>query len=201
MGNNLYGDCAFAAMGHAVQTWTADNGAETTVTDAAVLAAYAGCTGFDPNDPSTDNGTTLLAALRWWRTTGVGGHKIGAFAKVDHHNIAHVKAAIDLFGGVYTGAALPRTAQGESRWVGPKGSLTGDNAPWSWGGHALWTPHYDRSGVGMRTWGRIRGADWQWWIDYVDECYAPISDDWLTDAKPAPNGLDLAKLRAYLAAL
>lgn len=203
MRNDEYGDCGFAAMGHAEQTWTGARSlaSEIKVSDDDVLAAYAGCTGFVAGDPSTDNGVVLLDALKYWRNTGVGGNKIGAFVKVDHHNLDHVRIAIELFGGLYIGAMLPVSAQDDGPWVGKKGHLRGDDEPGGWGGHCMWTPKYDGNGVGLRTWGKIKPTDWQWWLNYVDEAYAPLSKLWCDDAACAPNGLDIAKLNAYLASL
>ena len=201
MANDQYGDCGFAGQAHAVQTWTSDTGKPVALPDAVVLGAYAGCTGFSPGDPSSDQGVVLLDALSYWRKTGIGGHKIGAYVKVDHHNLDHVKAAINLFGGVYMGAALPTAAQHQTSWVGPRGALRGDDAPGTWGGHCMWAPAYDASHVTFVTWGQRQVADWQWWLDYVDEAYACVSVDWVTGAKTAPNGFDLSKLNSYLARL
>jgi hypothetical protein len=153
------------------------------------------------DDPSTDQGVVLLDALRYWRNVGISGHKVGAYMKVDHHNIDHVKIAINLFGGVYMGANLPASAQGKPQWSGGRGVLRGDDAPGSWGGHCMWAPKYDRSGVGFVTWGTRQPADWQWWVDYVDEAFAVVSIDWVSGSKTAPNGFNLAKLQSYLTSL
>jgi hypothetical protein len=201
MANDKIGDCGFAGQGHAIQTWTSQNGHTVTPTTAAVIAAYSGCTGFTPSDPSSDQGVVLLDALNYWRKTGLGGHKIGAFMKVDHHNLDHVKIAINLFGGVYVGVSLPIAAQDQVMWTGPRNHLTGDNAPGSWGGHCVWAPSYDHLGIGLVTWGARKRADWNFWVDYVDEAYVAVSVDWVTGAKPAPNGFNLAKLQSYLALL
>lgn len=198
--NDQYGDCGFAGQAHAIQTWTATPGPVINLTDAQVLAAYAGCTGFNANDPSTDQGVVLLDALNYWRKTGIGGHKIGAFLRVDPRNVDHIKIAINLFGGVYMGANLPVSAQHPGPWHGVK-NLSGDNAPGSWGGHCMWAPGYSPSGVEFVTWGRRQQADWQWWLNYVDEAWAIVSSEWVTGTKPAPSGFNLIQLQTYLAAL
>lgn len=202
MQNDRYGDCGFAGQAHAVQTWTSDTGPVVTLPDQAVLDAYAACTGFDPDDPSSDQGVVLLDALKHWRKVGIGGHTISAFVKVDHHNLDHVKAAINLFGGLYMGANLPLAAQKSGLWIGhARGPLRGDHAPGSWGGHCMWAPTYDRSSVTFVTWGRRQRADWQWWLDYVDEAYACIAHDWVSDGVRAPNGFDLAGLSNIIGSL
>ncbi len=199
--NNLIGDCGFAGQAHAVQTMTNANGKVLVPTDADVEKAYES-TGYTPGDPSTDNGVVLLEALKNWRNVGIGGHQIGAFAKVDTHNVKHIKLAIDWFGGVYTGAALPMSAQTPGAWVGaPSGTLTGDSAPGSWGGHCMWCPTYDDRGVNFVTWGARQPADWQWVLDYMDECWVVVSTDWVNGVKPAPSGVNIAKLNQYLGKL
>jgi hypothetical protein len=201
MRNDIYGDCVFAAQGHAVQIWTSENGNTVNPSDADVLAAYAGCTGFKPGDPSTDNGSSLLAGLRYWRTFGLGGHKIGAYLKLDHHNIDHVKIGINLFGGVYVGADMPIAAQHQATWIGPRGVMHGNDTPGGWGGHCMWVPKFDRTGPGYITWGKRKPSDWQWWLDYVDEAYVAVAADWVNGTKPAPSGFNLTKLQQYLASL
>lgn len=203
MRNDELGDCGFAGMGHAVQTWTHAQGSMTTVSDDDVVRAYSACTGYVPGDATTDDGVVLLDALRWWRKTGIAGHQIGAFVRVDPHNIRHVKIAIDLFGGLYTGAQLPLSAQAAigGRWIGRKTRLRGHDAPGSWGGHCMWVSAFDDAGLTYVTWGARQPADWQWWLDYADEAWAVISPDWVSGATPAPSGFDIVALRAYLAAL
>jgi hypothetical protein len=198
MGNTDYGDCGFAGYGHAVQTWTSGS---ITPTTEQVLAAYAGCTGFDPSKPETDQGVALLNALKWFTTQGVGGHVLGAYAAVDPRDEIQVQQAISMFGGVYIGAGMPVTAQHPGPWVGPAVPGGGDQQPYSWGGHCMWVPKYDRLGVGFITWGDRQEADWQWWLDYVDEAYVLLSSDWVDGSKPAPSGFDIDGLRAALSAL
>src|ERR1035441_3266563 len=99
--NDQLGDCTIAGCGHAVQTWSANLGNEITVSDSTVLAAYEAWDGYNPSDPSTDQGGIELNVLKSWKADGFGGHKIAAFASVNPQNITEVKQAINLFGGIY----------------------------------------------------------------------------------------------------
>jgi len=203
MKNDEAGDCGFAGLGHAIMTWSSEHGNLYTPSDTEVLGWYSECTGYVPGDPSTDNGVVLLDALTYFRKKGL----IFAFMKVDHHSFDHLQTAINLFGGVYIGASLPVSAQDTSRpWHGTTGSLEGDAAVGSWGGHCMWAAKYARPAasafnVDFSTWGKRQPADAQWWLDYVDECYAILSPRWADTALPAPSGFDLATLRADLSAL
>lgn len=202
MRNDTIGDCGFAGQAHAVQSWSlARGGKMLTIGDDDVVAAYSACTGYSANDPSTDQGVVLLDALKFWRSTGIGGHKINAYVHVDPRNVQHVKIAIELFGGVYCGAQLPLSAEGANGWTGKHGRLTGDDRPGSWGGHCMWAPAYDDVGLTFVTWGYRQKADWQWWLNYADECWAVLATDWVSGAYPAPSGFDVAALSSYLRSL
>lgn len=195
MSNDVCGDCTCAGAAHLVQTWTANNGGELTLGDADVVAAYSDITGYTPSDPTTDRGAVLLDVLNAWRQNGIGGHKIGGYVAVNHLDLEEVAQAIDLFGGVYTGAMLPVCAQAQvgATWSDTSGAAGG------WGGHCLAAVAYNDAGLTYVTWGKRQLATWQWFAAYADECYAIISVDWVTGAKPAPSGFDLPTLQAYLA--
>lgn len=198
--NDAVGDCTAASAAHLIEVWTEYGkiGALATVDD--VLKFYSIGGGYVAGDPTTDTGADMLTMLKTWRSVGVGGHRIDAFVKLDLGDVAQVKSAINFFGGVYVGANLPLTAQHGGEWVGPEGLATGEETPGSWGGHCMSASRYDRRGAWLRTWGRLQFADWAWWRRYVDECYAPLSTDWV-HGDEAPNGLNIEKLRAYLVAL
>jgi hypothetical protein len=197
--NDRVGCCAWAAAGHFIRAATAKHGHVAQLADDDVLNAYRS-TGWTPDDPSTDQGTQLIDAMRLWRSVGIGGHKIGGFAQVNHRSIDEIEQAIYLFGGVIVGAGLPISSQRDGAWEGAD-SPKGPDAPDSWGGHAMAALRYDRSSVGMATWARMQTADRLWWVDYVFEAWVPLSLDWVTGDSPAPNGLDVGTLRGYLAAL
>lgn len=194
--NDQYGDCTCAGMGHGVQVWTANNGLQINVTDADVLKAYEEACGFNPADPSTDQGGVETIVLDYWRKTGIGGHKIGAYVALEPGNEDHIKAAINLFGGCYIGAALPLTAQNQDVWRVAMGQAGSE--PGSWGGHCVWVGAYDHAGLTCITWGQIKKMSWDWWSVYTDESYACISADWVNGTTPAPNGFDIATLQADL---
>jgi hypothetical protein len=199
MVNDQIGDCTCAGAAHMIQTWTADaQGHAYTPSDDEVVAAYSAITGYDPEDASTDNGANMLDVLNYWRQTGVGAHRIGAYAALAHRDVLHVESAIASFGGVYVGVMLPVSAQNlDSPWAGPH-DIGGDNAPGSWGGHCMACVGYDIHGVEFVTWGQRQRADWLWWTTYVDEAYAIFSRDWIESNGSAPSGLNVAKLQALL---
>src|ERR1035441_3205045 len=71
LGNDQYGDCAEAGAMHLIQVETANTGNPLHATLQQTLDLYSAVTGFDPNDPSTDQGTVLLSLLQYWKSTGI----------------------------------------------------------------------------------------------------------------------------------
>jgi len=215
--NTDIGDCAIAAQGHAIQLFTSNNGAEVTVPDTSVLAAYRAVSGYDPADPSTDVGCVELDVLRYMRTTGIDGHKIGAFALVnrDAHNTAgdaryldHVRAAIALFGCSYIGLAMPLAWQDTLDWKVPARGPTGIGDPGGWGGHAIilggFEPASARYGGGIfhgKSWGEEVTLTANAVLTYCDESWVMFSTDWTNGTRPAPSGVDMATLLADVSAV
>jgi hypothetical protein len=82
--NDRLGCCTIAAVGHAVQTWTANAlGRELTVPDSAILNYYQQWDGYNPAAPATDQGGVELDVLNHWRKQGFNGESLDAFAAVD----------------------------------------------------------------------------------------------------------------------
>lgn len=80
LGNDQVGDCVIAAMLHYVMAARASVGNPVTFTTQQALDLYSAITGYDPADPSTDQGTAWTDALAYWQMTGCYGHKILGWA-------------------------------------------------------------------------------------------------------------------------
>lgn len=201
--NDRIGDCVPAGAAHLITAWTANDGGPPVVpTDADVISAYTAIAGYDPATGAGDNGCVMLDALNYWRTRGIGGHRIGAYVRVDVRDHAQVKQAINLFGGLYCGAALPLAARSQLSgwlWRTSRGGPVGAYAPGSWGGHCIHVGAYKTASLSCTTWGRTMGLTWSWWDTYVEEAYAVLSPDWLGPDGKSPTGLDITALTADLA--
>jgi len=82
--NDRLGCCTIAAIGHAVQTWTANAlGRELTVPDSSILEYYEKWDGYDPADPATDQGGVEIDVLNDWRQQGFGGVSLDAYVAID----------------------------------------------------------------------------------------------------------------------
>jgi hypothetical protein len=194
--NDKLGCCTIAAAAHAVQVWSAGASAEVTLPDTQVLSYYEKWDGYNPKDPSTDQGGIELDVLNDWKKNGFDKHKLVAFADPAVASLEEIRQAIAIFGGVYIGLSLPITAQTQTVWdVVPGG---GANAkPGSWGGHAVFVPAYDQNGFTCITWGQLKTMTVAFWKEYVDEAHALLSADWLA-AKGSPSGFNLAELQSDL---
>jgi hypothetical protein len=199
--NDALGDCTCAALGHAVQVWTANAATEITISDADVLAVYEGACGYNPADPATDQGGVELDVLNYARTTGIGGHKIDAFVALQPENAEHIKLSVDLFGGVYIGVSLPNTIQGQGDTWTLDITAGADAVPGSLGGHAVFVVGYDPLGLSFISWGQRYRMSWEFWLTYTDESYALLSKLWAPAGTNAPVGFDYAALLADLNAV
>jgi hypothetical protein len=193
--NDVRGDCTCAAAGHMIEAWTAEGRGRTVeIPESAVLKAFDRVKVVDPD--TGDEGAVELDVLNYWRRTGIGRHKIAAFAKVPVYDHQLLRTAAYLFGGLYIGLALPLTAKRQTTWRWTR-SMTGRAAPGSWGGHAVNVVRYSPGSVTCVTWGRLQDMTWPFWDHYCEEVYCILSADFLKGTR-APNGLDVEALRADL---
>jgi len=199
MANDRLGDCTCAAIGHLIMAWTALEKRERVISDADIIKAYSDFTGYNPDDPSTDRGGVELDILNDWRKTGVAGDKLGAFVSIHPRNLGLVRVGCNMFTGLYTGVALPITAQTQDVWHVDH-SVPENAQPGSWGGHAVPVVAYDAKGLTVVTWGQLKRMTWTFWQAYVQEAYACLSPDYIAGDKD-PAGFSLELLQADLAAL
>jgi hypothetical protein len=193
--NDRIGDCTTAAAGHMIEAWTAAAvGQAIEISEQSVLTAFDAVKVVDPF--SGEEGAIELDVLRYWRKTGIGRHKIGAFAAVPIHDPLLVRTGAWLFGGLYIGLSLPATAQAQDVWDWT-GSLSGDAKPGTWGGHAVDVVRYDAGSLTVVTWGRLQEMTWSFWDRYCDEAYCIVTNDFLREGV-SPDGFDLATLKADL---
>jgi len=201
-GNDQYGDCVWAAIGHMIEAWTRySHGVAIEVTTQALLTGYSATTGFNPNAPlvngvnPTDNGTVIADALDYWLKVGIAGHKILAYAQVQ--DPTKIFAAMRVFGGMMIGVNFPQSAMDQFN----------AGKPWSVvrkspiiGGHAVHVG-YDGTEYKGITWAAVEGISDPWWKTYVEEAWVVITPEWLEASGRTPTGLNLQGLGMSFAAL
>jgi hypothetical protein len=208
LGNDRVGDCALAGQAHADMLWARyAEGRSLRISDAMVIHAYSQVTGYVPGDPSTDRGTSLLDALKFWRRPGIDRQRIRAFVEVDPRNLDNVKRAIDWFGCAYLGvmlpdAVLPRTVGLLPPWTcSPDGSAARQPNPHN--GHCVIYAGYNARGPVAVTWGTTVQVSWAFHEAYCDECYAMVAPSWEQSAwlRTINPAFDAAALERDLAAI
>jgi hypothetical protein len=201
LGNDAYGDCVLAGADHETMLWAGIGGAKPAFSAATALADYAALTGFNPNDPSTDQGTDMQAAAAYRRKTGVidragKRHQIGGYVGLERGNLDEHKVATFLFAAVGIGLIVSDTQIGQFErgepWDGALGSNPG--------------PHYV-SMISFRggyllvvTWGGIQKVSPEFFFSNNDESLAYLSTEAMKDGKSI-QGFDLVQLTADLAAV
>lgn len=201
MMNDTLGDCTCAAVYHARQVWTAATGAESTETDVEPLRLYEAVGGYNPNDPSTDQGAAEQDILQYWLKTGVpldgnqAPDKIAAFFEVDPRNTDDVKRVINECGVCYIGFDVPDDID---ETPGSTWEYNADAG--SQGGHAVVLVGYDADTVTLISWGALYKMTWEFFTKQTDEAYAVIDPSWLKDGN-TPLGLTKAQLQQMMAAI
>lgn len=200
-GNDQLGDCVEAAGAHTIQLWNSlNNPALPPIPEPTVIGWYSKVAGYVPGDPDTDNGTDMLSFLKFLRKWGY----IAAYVALSPGSLSQMRMAVWLFGAAFVGVQLPITAQNQTAWTVP-GSLQGDGAPGSWGGHCIPVGAYNtiqlpRNRNTVITWGETLQMSDYFYQSYNDEAYAILGPEWFK-LGVAPNGFNLAALQADLAAL
>ncbi|HVI06997.1 MAG TPA: hypothetical protein VND65_01760 [Candidatus Binatia bacterium] len=191
--NDSISDCTCAAIAHMLMLVTAHTGKLLIPDEGDIIKAYSAITGYDPATGANDNGADLPTVLNYWRDTGVAGHKIVQWGDVDHTSIDMQKHAIDIFGATDDALAFPISAErqfdagADFALVNPDGG----NA----GGHCVPRFGYGSVGATCVTWARTVGGPWDWWMKYLFESTAVITQDWINQASGlTPGGFKMDAL-------
>jgi hypothetical protein len=198
LGNDVAGDCAEAAALHMIQAQQFNVGKVCVPTRSDAFNLYTRVTGFNPDDPSTDNGTVLTDLLNYWQNTGITlgdrVHKIVGWASLDISSIAQLRWAAYTFGGSMLGIRCPQQCEDNT-------------ANWNFapglpiiGGHAIIQEGEGSAGGKLGSWGLWIPATWQFLLGYIDEAYIVVTPDWLNQQQKSPIGLDLNGLVAAMGA-
>lgn len=178
-GNDEVGDCTIADGDHETKYVEVLAGnAEASSTTDEVIGVYSAITGYDPADPSTDQGAEMQAVREYWRKTGLtlGGqpHQILLFAEIDHTDLDLVKWTLDEFGMVGLGVNFPDSAMKQFNagepWTVVKGAQDE-------GGHAIALVGWDKDYAYVLTWGQVQKVAWSWWKKYVEEAWGAFSTE------------------------
>lgn len=210
LGNDIAGDCVAVTWANFRRLVTAIAGAERYPDQDSVWTVYRTQNpSFDPNGTADTNGPgsshdqgmdiqTLLEYLV--KHGGPDGVKALGFAKVDPTNAEEVKAAIAIFGALWTGIVVQQANETEFA----------ERKPWDYhrsspdvGGHSVLTGGYGAPGAGplggderMETWAEETSFTDRYWNRKVEEVWVVIWPEHLKH----PDFLAGVDLAAFAAA-
>ena len=201
LGNDQYGDCVWAGAGHETMAWNKTAGKSVIISEDDALADYSAVTGFNKNDPSTDQGTDMRTAASYRRKTGIistkGRHKVAAYLAITPGNRTELRLACYLFEAVGIGIEFPKSAMDQFNagkpWTVHKGSSIE-------GGHYVPVLGYDSKYIYVVTWGKVQKMSWAFFEKYCDEAIVYLSEEMLTGGKSV-EGFDESQLKTDLAQL
>lgn len=202
--NDALGDCTAADACHGIQVWTTyGQGKTVTCTDSDVVAFYSGSTGYNPADPSTDQGGNMQDVCNYFVKTGMAGHRIAAFFQVDPAHADQLRAALWLFGGVSVGFPFPASAMTQFDAGKPWDVVRGATIE---GGHDVLLVGMTTGGnYRVVTWGKVQDVTPAFWAKYMadpqnGEAWARVSLDWLRN-NGTPEGLSADAANAAFTAM
>ena len=202
LGNDQYGDCVWAGAAHEHMDWENLGGNSVSFTDQGVLSDYSAVTGFNPNDPNSDQGTDVHDALKYRTSTGIidgsgNRHKIAGWVALEPGNITQVLEAIYVFDAVGIGFEFPASAMDQFN-NGQVWSVVGGSQ--IEGGHYVPLVGRPQPGqIACITWGKRQVMTEAFLKKYCDEAYALLSLEALKNGKTY-EGFNLQQLQADLKA-
>jgi hypothetical protein len=191
-GGQPVGDCGFAGAVHLEMATAAETSDAITWPDSdEVVSAY-----LNYND-GVDKGVALANLLAFWRSNGLWGRKISAYAPINVHNKNELWAACNAFGALYIGIAVPAVAQ-EQFAQGRPWSLTHTQADYQIvGGHCVVITSKTLAGGTVVTWGQEQPFTNAWLSTYLEEAWVMVTPEQI-EANGNGYGLDMVQLQADL---
>ncbi|MEV6432563.1 hypothetical protein [Nocardia sp. NPDC051463] len=203
LANDQVGDCVWAGAAHETMLWCREAGSDATFSAGSVLSDYTAATGYDPDDPSTDQGTDMQAAASYRRRIGVldatgRRHKVGAYVALTVGDPDQLAAAAYIFGAVGVGLRFPDYAMDEFT-AGKPWALRHGIQKIAGGHYVAVTGRGKNGNFRVITWGKVQEMTPGFYRRYCDEALVYFSSEFLT-AGVSPEGFNLAQLRTDLRA-
>ena len=208
LGNDRYGNCVCAGAAHETIYWdTFSKNPITTFTAACVLSDYSAVTGFNTNDPYSDEGTDMGVYASYRKKTGIldahgKRHKVSGYLGLQVANINELILAAYLFNGVGFGFEFPSSAMSQFNSGSQIWSVVSKNSQ-ILGGH--YVNVFGRNAAGnilLSTWGKTWSMTPQFAQYYNDETIAWVSVENINAISQLnPEGLNIVQLLADLGQL
>jgi hypothetical protein len=202
LGNDQYGDCVAVTWANTRRLVTAALATENYPTLNQVYTVYKTQ---NPGFPQQDEGMDIQSLLEWLtKNPGPDGVKAVGFAQVDYTSPDEVKAAIAIFGSVWTGLNVQQAQQRQFS----------AGQPWDWvpgspldGGHSVITGGYGSGGTGQlggdekfETWAEETSFTDNFWANGIEEAWVVIWPEHL-GSREFQAGVDLPAFAADYTAI
>ena len=194
-GNDRVGDCTCVAPANIILALSTLAQAPRRLDDKTILGFYASVTGYDPADPSTDQGAAVEDVLAAWHRQGIAGDRLDGFASLPLDNRDRIREAIAHLGPVDLGVSLPEGWMQASVW---DVSTAGQGIA---GGHCITAVGYTEAGPLIVSWGQVFTLTWAGWDAAVDEAHVLLSRDGLRASGKDAEGVDWAALEGFMNAM
>lgn len=203
--NDEIGDCTAVGLANSIRCLSALNGFSTDTPTPSVIQFYEDSTGYNPSNPSSDQGGVEADILAF---AGRNGYALPEqtlyplWGTIDPGNFNSIRLAAASLGSVYLGVNLAIADQAliGSTWDTDTRLDEGDPTAGSWGGHCLVLWDYDgcddADTVTLLTWGQKQKATWRWLRSRLEEAHGVL---WPQLATPLPGFMSascLDKLKA-----
>lgn len=201
LGNDRFGNCAWAGAAHEQYIWSSMGSTRTHITTMDVLSDYSACTGFRIGDETTDQGTDMQMAASYRRKVGIRDinnirHKITAYAEVKAGDLEQILTAAWLFGCCALGVTVGANQEEQFSLGRPWDGAPGSNA----GGHYVPLVGFRDGLAWVVTWGELQPVTPDFIRANCDQAMAYLSPEMLKNGKSL-EGFDLAALTADLSSL
>jgi len=206
--NDTLGDCVIAGRGHRIGELTGfSTGSPFVYSKDQILTEYERIGGYDPKDPSTDQGCDMTVAANDGVQVGYAdGSKDVGWVSINAADKNEVMTAIYLFEVGDLGTSLP------DAWISPFPSADGfkwdvAGKPNDENGHCYQIVDYDTDGVWIDTWGLYGKQTWKALAKYnIDsaggEFLVHLNQDQLVAAiQKSPDGVAWGDLIAAFNAM
>lgn len=207
LGNDQWGNCAWAGACHQTMLWTKQGGNEAPFDTAAAIANYSEGTGFNPNaGPSgnnpTDQGTQISELANFWLTKGIvdakgARHKVTAVADINPRDLREVATATWLFQSVGLGFNMPASAMDQSE-RGEPWDVTQYNRQIVGGHYVPAVGRLANGNIVVVTWGKLQEVTPRFYRKYNNQGIVCLSEEMLVNMKSI-DGFDDETLRKDIA--
>lgn len=199
--NDQLGDCAIAGSIEEIRLANALRGVTVNFTDETAVENYSAITGYNPDDPESDQGTDVHDLYAYRKHTGLvdadgARHKIVAYAGLTPGDFDELLIALSLFDMVGIGIKVPDYAEAQFEAGQPWHLVRGRHR--ILGGHYVpvvgaSNPHE----ADLFTWGAKTGMAATFYAAMSDVAVVALTEEMFTAGK-SPEGVDFDKLAADL---